>query len=313
MQDKYGHSMPEARSRWPIHKIPKNETMSRKLIVAVAPSGTHIDRDQNPNQPYFPEEIQREVEECYKAGASMWHIHVRNKDGIPSVDPELMKKTIDLVRSKCPDIVVSAHVDYDMTKQGREMQEEVLSQIIKMGCWIETVVVHTASKSSRKVTEEGLQDQVKYLQETGVRPELQCQSFIGVGNVKRWLIDSGVLKPPYFINYHLGKQETVPLEFPDPWNYLCTITMTQFMQLGEKGVYGIYAGGRNMLPLTTLAIMLGADVVRPGMEDTIWLYPHKDDIVKKNIELVGKVIAIAQNLGRDLATPKEARKILGIS
>jgi 3-keto-5-aminohexanoate cleavage enzyme len=309
---KYVHAKHEEFvSRWPIHLEPQNTTMKKKLIVGLAPAGTHISRNQNPNQPYFPDEIAREVSECFKAGVSMWHLHVRDKNGFPTVQPERMKETIDLVRSKCPDIITSAHVDHDNTKSDRKMQEEVLSALIKLKSYPDTVVIHTASKSTRKVTEEGLQDQVKYIQENGLRPELQCQNFIGPENVKRWLIKPGILEKPYFINYHLGKHETVPLSFSDPYNYFATITMMQSIKEPD-GIYGVYAGGRNWLPVTVFAIMVGADVIRPGMEDTIWLYPHRDEVVKKNIELIDKVVTIAQKLGRDIATPKEARQILGI-
>ena len=113
-------------SRWPIHLEPQNPTMKKKLIVNVAPAGTHISRKQNPNQPNSPEEIASEVHECFKIGASMCHIHVRDKDGVPTVQPERLHETFSLIRSKCPNIIISAHIEKDFTKIGRKMNEEVL-------------------------------------------------------------------------------------------------------------------------------------------------------------------------------------------
>ena len=75
---------------------------------------------------------------------------------------------------------------------------------------------------------------------------------------------------------------------------------------------GIHAGGRNWLPITVLGIMLGVDLVRVGIEDQFWACPHKDECIKKPSESVEKVVQIAKALGRDIATPNEARKILGI-
>ena len=75
---------------------------------------------------------------------------------------------------------------------------------------------------------------------------------------------------------------------------------------------GIHAGGRNWLPMTVLGIMLGVDLVRIGIEDQFWAFPHRDDIIKSPVESVKKVAQIASALGRDIATPDEAREILGI-
>jgi uncharacterized protein (DUF849 family) len=75
---------------------------------------------------------------------------------------------------------------------------------------------------------------------------------------------------------------------------------------------GVHAGGRNWLPVTIMGIMLGVDVVRVGIEDQFWMYPHKDDLVRSPQEAITKVALIAKALGRDIATPNEARDILGI-
>ena len=58
--------------------------------------------------------------------------------------------------------------------------------------------------------------------------------------------------------------------------------------------------------------MLGVDLVRVGIEDQFWAYPHKDEFIKKPSESVQKVVQMARALGRDIATPSEAREILGI-
>jgi len=58
--------------------------------------------------------------------------------------------------------------------------------------------------------------------------------------------------------------------------------------------------------------MLGVDLVRIGIEDQFWTYPHKDEYIRKPVESVERVVQIAKALGRDIATPDEARNILGI-
>ena len=75
---------------------------------------------------------------------------------------------------------------------------------------------------------------------------------------------------------------------------------------------GIHAGSRNWLPMTVLGIMLGVDLVRVGLEDQFWAFPHKDEFIRSPVESVEKMVQIAGVLGRDIATTAEAREILGI-
>jgi 3-keto-5-aminohexanoate cleavage enzyme len=82
--------------------------------------------------------------------------------------------------------------------------------------------------------------------------------------------------------------------------------------LAANAVKGVCAGGRNWLPFSTLAIMLGFDMVRVGMEDTVYLYPHRDDKIQTSAQAVRKVVSVANELGREIATSAEARAIMGI-
>jgi 3-keto-5-aminohexanoate cleavage enzyme len=89
--------------------------------------------------------------------------------------------------------------------------------------------------------------------------------------------------------------------------------MTMMQTLPPGCVRGVCAGGRNWLPFTVLAIMLGFDLVRVGMEDSVYVYPHKDRKLQTTAEAVELVATIAGALGREIATPDEAREILGIN
>jgi 3-keto-5-aminohexanoate cleavage enzyme len=83
--------------------------------------------------------------------------------------------------------------------------------------------------------------------------------------------------------------------------------------LSPQWTRGVCAGGRNWLPFTVLAIMLGFDMVRVGMEDSVYMYPHKDQKIQTTAEAVKVVADIARAMGREIATPDEAREILGIN
>ena len=119
------------------------------------------------------------------------------------------------------------------------------------------------------ITEKTLTEQVKYLEDHGVRPEYQGASYQGIKDVMDWLVSTGVAKDPPLMNIMMGFHgfsHGSPLG-PDPWNYIYMMTMQQ--TLAPNAVKGVCAGGRNWLPFSTLAMMLGFDMVRVGMEDTV--------------------------------------------
>jgi 3-keto-5-aminohexanoate cleavage enzyme len=88
--------------------------------------------------------------------------------------------------------------------------------------------------------------------------------------------------------------------------------MTMQQTLAPNAVKGVCTGGRNWMPFCTMAMMLGFDIVRVGMEDTVYLYPHREEKIQTSAQAVRKVVAVANELGREIATPAEARAIMGI-
>lgn len=303
-----------------LHLEPPHTTMAKKLIVYVAPTGSFTNREQNPLQPYTMEENVKAAVDAYKAGAAVWHVHAREKNGLPSKDPHVMKETIDRVLDQCPDMVTSVipYVDYDVP-HGLATIKRCVDVLTAAGPeYMQSAVMLIQSTSfSEKftyvVTKNILTEQVKYLEDHGVRPEYQAHSYSGLKDVMDWLIATGIAKSPPITNIMMGFHgfsHGSPLG-PDPWNYVYMMTMQQ--TLPANAVRGVCAGGRNWLPFTTLAILLGFDAVRVGMEDSVYLYPHRDEKIRTSADAVRKVVDIANALGREIATPAEARAIMGLT
>jgi len=301
-----------------LHAEPPLRTMDKKLIINVAPTGSFTSRQQNPLQPYTMEENVKAAVDAYKAGAAVWHVHAREKDGIPSKDPHIVKETIDRVLDVCPDIVTSVIPYADYTKQGVDQVKPTVEVLKAAGeRYMETAVLLIMSmtiseKFTYVVTEKNLKETVAYLEEHGVRPEFQGHAYSGLKDVMDWLLETGIARTPPIMNimagFH-GFSHATPLT-PDGWNYVNVMSL--FQVLPASGVRGICAGGRNWLPYTVLGIMLGADLVRVGMEDSVYVYPHSDRKLKTSAEAVELVRTIAEAMGRPVATPDEARSILGI-
>lgn len=303
-------------SRYPIHLQPKSPTMDKKLILNVAPCGAFIRRDQNPTMPYSPQEVAKEVIESYREGAAMWHVHIRTPEGYPNKKPEDVKRAMDLVFAECPDIVTSVNVIAAYGKEGLALMRPLVDPLREAGLrYIQTVVIHTTTSLIGpfvdRMDRKQLEEVVRYMEEAGIRVEFQCYHPEGLENVRNWIIKPGIQKTrPYLININLGKKSD-PAQFEEPWNYI--YLMTRLQRVPAESAVTIVAGGRNWLPLTVMGVLLGADSVRIGKEDAVFQYPHRDEVIQSNAAVVRQVRTLAEALGREIASPADARKILGLS
>jgi len=304
------------------HLEPKISTMSKPVIIGVDVVGARIVRSQNPSIPLTPKEIAQEVIDSVKAGATIPHIHVRNEKGFATEDPALNKEVWDMVFDEVGDkIVTSNHIMHNRLARGLDMFKGYIDPLVEWNRrYLQVAAVVTTDFSEPRgplaynISDEELSKLVAYLEERGVKPELQMYAHGSLERIRHALLSNGNgVKRPFWINLHLGKHHSPPVSH-DPLSYLEVINWYHYVKTdlaNENMVLGIYVGGRNWLPLTALAVMMGADVVRVGMEDCLYMYPHKDDIIDSNAACVEKIVRISEQLGRPVATQDETRKILG--
>ncbi len=301
----------------------KNPTMDKKLILTVCPVGATIARRQNPNQPYTAREIADETIAAYREGAAVAHLHTRKEDGSMGAPNEVLKEVIDVILDKCPDMIIqpsscesyvpgSPHYSYESVKP--------LVDLFQTGDrkYMESTVFTPVSYAAETLdggvemsvaTETNTVKTIQYLQDHNIRPEFMNHNWEGIMNVREWLINPGILQKPYLMSMGPGMHNAADTS-PDPWGYMYILGMMNMMP--EGSVIGLSAGGRNWLALSTFAILLGADSIRVGMEDHIWMYPHKDEKIRHNADVTRKIATISRELGRDIASPAEARKVMGI-
>jgi 3-keto-5-aminohexanoate cleavage enzyme len=149
-------------------------------------------------------------------------------------------------------------------------------------------------------TRNNIESLAREMQEKGVKPELEVFNNGHLNETYR-LIEKDILDPPYYINVILGPGT---FTMPKPKNLL---NMVQ--NLPEESHFNVLATGPHQLPLTTMGALLGGHV-RVGMEDN--LYFEQGEPARSNAQLVERTVDIVDRLDRDLATPDEAREILGI-
>ena len=272
------------------------------IILNAAPGGT-IAREQNPHLPIKPEAIVQNHVEAYKVGASMVHVHVRDERGHPTADPELYKRVILEIKETCPDIIIDCCFSRPHLEDSVEARLEPICNLdlpIEIGT-VSGGTFNTIGKGIYVNREDYLKSAVKYLQERKIRPAITLYNVKQIEDMKRWAMKSGVVKRPY-LNLSLGL-------FGDPARR--DVLQTWLRYIPEECDWIAETAGRNWLPTTIEAILSGGHV-RTGMEDSIYMYPHKDNLIKNSAEVVTKVRRIVEEVGREIATPNEAREILGL-
>ena len=291
---------------------PKIPGMEKKLIINIAPNGATISKFENSTMPQNPTEIVEDVIECYEAGASIWHTHLR-VDGVANHVLENYLKAFDTVAKYCPDMIYSFTPIFDLSQMDRRQIAPIIDPLMeargKQYC--EMVLLSPITYSCgdffyQPMTESAAIDQVEYLQDLGLKPEIQVRNLDHMARFQRFYIDSGVLKPPFVMNVCAGTHDSAPTA-PNPFG-LINMLMLYNAFPKEDIVMGLVTAERNWMPLTVLGIMLGVDIVRIGKEEPVYMYPHKDDVITSNVEVVNKIKTIAQELGREIATPAEARE-----
>jgi len=278
---------------------------SDKVVISVAITGVMANRNQHPNIPYTPEEMAEDTLRAYNAGASVVHIHARERDGSPSIRPEMFKEITEEIKKKC-DIIIN----YSTGAVGipREMRIAHIRELAPDIGALNMGSMNYAKYSPKRkdfifkfVFENNFDDIMYYIEamnEVGSKPELEC---FDVGHIANSypLIDMGLLKTPVHYSFVLGVNGGAP-----PTTRIIQ-TMADSIPPGSHWhVIGI---GPVQWRLLAGALSMGGDI-RVGLEDNFYLGNGKK--AENNGELVEAAANLARSIGREPATVEEARKIL---
>jgi 3-keto-5-aminohexanoate cleavage enzyme len=160
---------------------------------------------------------------------------------------------------------------------------------------------------------ESIQEGVKWMEANGVKPLVEVECF-AIPRVKQHLVDAELLKKPFWAVIQEGKHSDDRAFGGDPWTQLEVITSLGLARqaLGEDTFLGIAPAGRNWLTMAAMALLGGIEMIRVGIEDQFYLYPHRDDISQRASDTTEIVVKLAKTLGREIATPQDVRDRVGI-
>jgi len=267
----------------------------RKILVAVAPVGRSVELPSI--NPLTPEDVAAQVVGCAKAGAGMVHLHVRDTEGKQTEKLHDFSKTLDLIRESSDIIIQGSTGGFStLTLEERcvalnDPRVEVASLNMGSVNFGEDVYINRLPD---------IRYWAKRMKEAKVVPELEVFE-VGMMPVVRHLIQEGVLKPPCHFNICLGFHWALPAD-PKSLFFLTSL-------LKENEEWGIIHDGMSDLSLLATAIGMGARVIRVGFEDSVSYAPGK--VAKTNPTLVEKAVSLVRQIGFEVASPKEAREMLG--
>ncbi len=273
-----------------------NKEGSRKIIVAVAPVGREVTPPAV--NPLTPEQVAQEVIDCTRAGASMVHLHVRDSRGEQTEDLTDFTRTLDLIRESS-DIVIQGSTGGLSTLTLAQRCVSVTDPRV------EVASLNMGSVNFGEDVYINRVPDIRYwagrMAEYRVVPELEIFE-AGMVAEAQMLIEEGTLKPPFYYNFALGFHWAAPAD-PGSLFYLRSL-------LPAGTPWSVIHDGMRDFALLATAIGLGASMVRVGFEDSVRYAPGR--IAQTNVALVEKMVSLVQRIGYDVATPDEARRILGL-
>lgn len=269
-----------------------------KLIITAAICGAEVTKEQNPAVPYTVEEIVREAKAAHEAGAAIVHLHVREDDGTPTQSRERFKECIDAIYKVCPDVIIipSTGGAVGMTADERLQPTELFPEMATLDCG-----TCNFGDDVFENTMPMMRDFGKRMLENHIKPEYECFEMGHLDTILTMARKGQVPGDPMQFNFVLGVPGCTPATVPN----LCWLVNA----IPAGSTWTATGIGRHAFTLAAPTIVMGGNV-RVGFEDNLYL--ERGVLAKSNGELVEKVVRLARELGREVATSEEARKILSL-
>ena len=292
--------------------------MGDKVAITVALAGGLTQKGDGkgmtPYLPITPDEMAEEARRCHDAGASIVHIHARDpKTGQAVPDLNLYREIVEKTRGKSPILVnITTGGGVDQTLDERLAPIPALKPDIA-SYTSGSLSYGMYSKSQKKFIYDvalGLPYSellrfAKTMLESGTKPECEIYCHSMLNNI-RIVEQTGLLNKPIHMQFVLGMPGQVTPSSPKNLMHLLDSAKEMFASI----TWSVCAVGLAQWPMITLGAILGAENIRTGMEDNIYL--EKGVLAKSNAEMVEKAVQLARGVGRQIASVEEAREILHI-
>ncbi len=270
-----------------------------KLIITAAITGSRNMRDIAPYIPITPEEIVQSAVECWNAGASIVHIHVRDpKTGLGTQDLAIFRQVVTPLREKT-DLVLclttSGIAGRNLSNEQRLASLELQPELASLDAGSINLGGGVFSNPP-----DFLDAAAKKMKALGVKPEIEIFD-LGMVITALRMRDEHKMDDPLHFQFVLGTPSGAPAT-PKSFLHL-------YEHIPRNATWSIIGIGQGHLPMSMMGLIMGGHI-RVGMEDN--LYYQRGVLAKTNAQFVERIVRIAREYGREVASPEETRKILGV-
>lgn len=270
----------------------------KKTIITVAPTGAWPSKKDNPNIPLTPKEIAEDVFECYKAGAAVCHLHMRDDEGKGTMNKEKFREAVNLIKDKC-DILINLTTSGDLNATDETRQEHLAllkPELASYDCgsmnWMHNSLFINHPNFLERLG--------KTMKKNEVKPEIEIFDAGMIYN-SLYYVKKGILDTPAHYQLVLGAAGGTA----------ATVENLVYLKnlLPEGCTWSALGIGKGHIPIMLATLAMGGHV-RVGMEDNV--YFGSGELAKSNAQLVTRTANIIREMGGKVATPEEAREILGV-
>jgi 3-keto-5-aminohexanoate cleavage enzyme len=274
--------------------------MSSPCIITVAITGSVPTKKDNAAVPITVDEQVESTYAAYEAGASLVHVHVRNDDGSTSSDPEKFARFLAGVRRSCPGMIVQ------FSTGGRSGVGSERGGMLRLRPDMASLA--TGSVNFARIIYENspqlITELATWMRDYDVKPEIEVFDLAMLYNAAN-LVSDGLLRSPVHVQFVLGVPNALPAN-----REVLEFEIEQLEKVLPGATWTAAGVGRHQLTVNEWALELGGHC-RTGLEDNVRYDRHR--LAVSNAELVERVAELTRACGRSIATPAEARRILGLA
>ena len=274
--------------------------MTTPIIVTTAITGSQPRKKDNPALPVTPSEQIESTHEAFEAGSSLVHIHVRDSQEDSSSDPDLFSEVQEGIKKHCPNMIIQ------FSTGGRGRAASLRGGMLYLKPDMASLATGSVNfpgmiyENPPQLIDELAGEMKVY----GVKPEIEVFDAAMLYNAIK-MSESGAISSPIHVQFVLGIPGAMPVR-----RKLLEFLIDELATLAPGATWSAMGIGRNQFEVNKWSLELGGHA-RTGFEDNVKL--NKDTLAANNAALVSLIADVAAEYDRNLASPDEARAILGLA
>ena len=273
--------------------------MTQPCIITVAITGAVPRKKDNPAVPVTPAEQIESTQQAFEAGASLVHVHVREKDESSSSDPALFAEVQEGVRKHCPGMIVQ----FSTGGRGRALRER--GAMLHLGPEMASLATGSVNFPTSVYSNppDFVEDLARTMRDRGIKPEIEIFDLAMLYNAAR-LVDKGLLEAPAHVQFVLGIPNAMPAR-----RSILDFLLSELDDVLPGATWTAAGVARHQFEVNKWCLELGGHC-RTGLEDNIKF--DRGRLAASNAELVARITGVCGGYGRHPASPAEARELLGL-